>query len=111
METLCNKCGKAPAGVTHICPPMEGSYTFQAPAGAVFPKDIPAGTLCVNCGKPKATSWWSGTGVLAAIHGMAVPWCDLCIVREQLKHARERAAAIPALEALEKRLMREEESP
>jgi hypothetical protein len=27
MTLVCNKCGKAPAGVTHICPPLEGSVT------------------------------------------------------------------------------------
>jgi len=27
-EMLCNKCGIAPAGVTHICPPIPGSVTF-----------------------------------------------------------------------------------
>lgn len=28
MNLVCNKCGRAPAGVTHICPPLEGSTTF-----------------------------------------------------------------------------------
>jgi hypothetical protein len=27
MNSVCNKCGRAPAGVTHICPPLEGSFT------------------------------------------------------------------------------------
>jgi hypothetical protein len=28
MGDVCNKCGVAPAGVTHVCPPIGGTYTF-----------------------------------------------------------------------------------
>lgn len=65
-----------------------------------YPMPIPEGTVCRNCGKPNATQWWTGDGgMFAAIHGQAVPWCELCGLRVQLEHARERAAAIPGIEA------------
>jgi hypothetical protein len=32
------------------------------------------------------------------VHGYAVGWCQICVVTEQLRHAREQAARIPALE-------------
>jgi predicted lipoprotein len=52
---------------------------------------------CANCGKREATTWWEDA--LAFTHGMSQPWCEVCALTEQLKYARERAAAIPVMEA------------
>jgi hypothetical protein len=65
--------------------------------------DIPAGTICVECKTRPATKWMS-EGAMAFVHGARSPWCELCLVRAQLKHAQERAAEIPALEAQVKEL-------
>ena len=27
-DIVCNRCGRAPAGVTHVCPPLEGSIVI-----------------------------------------------------------------------------------
>ncbi len=55
--------------------------------------------LCQNCKKHQASLDWVGDGgALALAHGFKVRWCECCAVKEQLKHARERAAAIPDLE-------------
>lgn len=54
---------------------------------------------CANCGKHEATQRWIGDGgSLAYIHGMYSFWCECCVFKEQLRYARERAAAIPELE-------------
>jgi len=55
---------------------------------------------CANCKTRKATMDWVGEGgVLAWTHGMYTRWCEYCATEAQLKYARERAAAIPELEA------------
>ena len=28
MSIVCDKCGIAPAGVTHVCPPIQGTVVF-----------------------------------------------------------------------------------
>jgi hypothetical protein len=56
----------------------------------------PTGT-CVNCNKRPAAVWWCD-GAMDFIHFGGLAWCDYCTVEAQLKHARERAAAIPDLE-------------
>lgn len=59
----------------------------------------PYGT-CRNCEKRPASGIWLGTGsVMDYIHGGGVPWCELCMVKEQLKHAEECAARVPELRA------------
>jgi len=65
----------------------------------------PENKTCASCQERPATLWWVGDGgTLAITHGMKVPWCERCCVSAQLKHARERAAEIPALEAKLKEL-------
>ena len=56
--------------------------------------------VCANCGKERPTSTFlpDGGGAMAWTHGMSAEWCKVCIVEKQLKHARERADAIPGLE-------------
>lgn len=53
--------------------------------------------LCANCNKRKGTKAWVGHGdVVSFVHSV---WCEICVVDAQLRHAQERAAAIPELEA------------
>ena len=55
---------------------------------------------CQNCLIRPATLTWGGEGgTLALVHGMSVRWCEYCVTEAQLAYARERAAAIPDLEA------------
>jgi hypothetical protein len=55
---------------------------------------------CDKCKTGQATTWWTnGEGVMGFIHGMGVPYCDRCVVEEQLAYARKLAATIPTLEA------------
>jgi hypothetical protein len=49
--------------------------------------------LCAACGLNEATRIWGDPNRL---HEW---WCDRCVFSAQLEHARERAAAIPDLEA------------
>ena len=64
------------------------------------PRDlVPKEVLCQNCKlRPGTETWVADAGVLGLLHGMHQRWCSLCVVKEQLKYAREKAAAIPALE-------------
>jgi len=63
-----------------------------------YPDPIPAGVRCANCGEPRAVGWWTGDGdAFAALHGQAVPWCRLCILSAQLRHAEQAAARVPEL--------------
>lgn len=53
--------------------------------------------LCGNCGERPGTITWGD--LLALTHGGGTLRCELCAIKTQLEHARERAAAIPELEA------------
>lgn len=53
--------------------------------------------ICPNCGKRPGTVRWGDA--LAVTHGFTQMWCEVCAVTAQLNFARERAAAIPELEA------------
>jgi RNA polymerase subunit RPABC4/transcription elongation factor Spt4 len=57
----------------------------------------PSGQKCGRCGENDATVHWGD--VLALTHGAGEWWCERCAVEEQVKHARERAAQLPKLEA------------
>ena len=52
---------------------------------------------CTSCKKRKATQWFAVDGTAAA-RGYSSPRCDICVLEEQIKHARERAAQLPELE-------------
>lgn len=54
--------------------------------------------LCFKCERRDGTTWWS-EGVMAYVHGAKAPVCEICALRMQLDHARERAAEIPVMEA------------
>lgn len=57
------------------------------------------GAACKNCGVRPATIEWVGEGgALASVHGMGVPWCEVCATEAQLAHARHMASIIPELE-------------
>ncbi len=56
------------------------------------------GLVCFKCEKRPATIWWS-EGAMAYVHGAKAPICEACALAMQLAHARERAAAIPEMEA------------
>lgn len=57
-------------------------------------------TLCTVCGLRPGTEKWVGHGgVLGLVHGQYSMRCQVCVLEEQLSYARERAAAIPQLEA------------
>lgn len=42
--------------------------------------------------------WVGDGGVLAMTRGWASKWCEICCLEAQLKHAKERAEAIPTME-------------
>ena len=55
---------------------------------------------CDRCHERLATMWWvADGGALALVHGMAVSWCEICVLEEQLRHARAQAARIWIYEA------------
>ncbi len=58
---------------------------------------IPDNTACQTCHCRPATQVWT-EGALAMVHGAYAYRCELCCLRDQLKHAQERAADIPTLE-------------
>lgn len=71
----------------NIVPPLPGSSSPQK------------GEPCRNCHARPGTELWVGEGgVLAYVHGPGVYWCRVCVLKVQLKHARKRAAEIPAME-------------
>jgi hypothetical protein len=51
---------------------------------------------CANCGEREGTEKWTESSVALA-HGMYVMWCEPCVLKGQIKHAEERAAALPEL--------------
>lgn len=51
--------------------------------------------ICQNCGQRTGTVVWGDS--LAITHGRTTMWCDVCMLREQFRHAQDRAAAIPEL--------------
>lgn len=57
----------------------------------------PKGTRCAECKERPGVIKW-GTD-LEAIHGMYSWRCEVCALLAQVAHARERAAALPDLEA------------
>ncbi len=60
--------------------------------------DLPPGIDCKNCGDREASVKWTGDGgVLALVHGAWQPWCSICVLKTQIEHAEERAAALPEL--------------
>lgn len=62
-------------------------------------RERPPCSTCQNCHSRPATVNWTGEGgTMDFIHGQYQRWCELCALRAQLKHAQERAAAIPELE-------------
>ncbi len=55
--------------------------------------------ICENCGERPATCKWVGEGGgMAAVHGMASNWCELCALKAQLEYARAMVSRIPRLE-------------
>lgn len=54
--------------------------------------------LCANCGERPGTEKWSSDETSFA-RGWFVMWCEVCCLREQIKHAEERAAELPKLRA------------
>ena len=52
---------------------------------------------CANCGTREGTLRWGDA--LALTHGGGAMWCEVCAITVQLRHARERAARIPEMEA------------
>jgi hypothetical protein len=57
----------------------------------------PPSGVCAECETRPATVWVDNSGV--AGHGFEQGWCEPCLLRLQIGHARERAAALPGLEA------------
>jgi hypothetical protein len=56
-------------------------------------------SLCACCHKRPGTKRWVGEGgAMALSHGFYEMWCEGCVLRKQIEHAQERAAAIPDLE-------------
>jgi hypothetical protein len=58
---------------------------------------------CQKCDKREATMVWGGDNYCglcdARGYGKNQRWCAACVAEAQLDYARERAAAIPDLEA------------
>lgn len=58
--------------------------------------------LCGNCGeRPYVTLWVDPNHPHEG-------WCERCVLSAQVEHARERAAALPSLEARLSKLLSEE---
>jgi len=65
-------------------------------------RNIAAGDICENGSCTHlATGIWVGDGGTLAISReyMQAKWCDCCMAKVQLEHARKSVAAIPNLEA------------
>lgn len=55
-------------------------------------------TPCANCGKREGTIQYVGdSGALGLVHGFFELWCEACVLDLQIKHAEERANALPEL--------------
>ena len=52
---------------------------------------------CQRCQINPATHWWCESGAFAMAHGMAVGWCERCVVEVQFNHAYERAKVVNEL--------------
>lgn len=52
---------------------------------------------CAKCTTRKATTWFSVDGTSAS-RGYSSPYCEVCVLKEQIAHARERAEELPKLE-------------
>lgn len=59
---------------------------------------MPNRKLCANCQKRPATRLRAADATAAA-HGWFEMWCDTCVLRKQLAHAKAAAERIPGLEA------------
>jgi hypothetical protein len=56
--------------------------------------------ICDNCGEREGTQKWVGDGgAIALVHGSYSMWCKVCVLKEQIKHAEEWAAALPEMRA------------
>jgi hypothetical protein len=61
------------------------------------PKDY---GICRNCNERAAIGKWVGNGsVMDLVHGNYTYWCEPCMLRAQIEHAREAAERLPELEA------------
>jgi hypothetical protein len=58
---------------------------------------LAAGHLCDHCQQREAFTAWGDA--MTINHGGGSWRCEICAITEQLNYARERAAAIPDLEA------------
>lgn len=53
--------------------------------------------MCQHCNlRPAADVFAESTS--AMVHGSYEFWCEICVLETQIGHAKERAAAIPAME-------------
>lgn len=59
--------------------------------------------VCARCKEQEGTEIWADS-TMDYVHGNYAMWCKRCVVVYQLEYARERAAAIPHLEATLKEL-------
>ena len=61
---------------------------------------------CYRCKKRPATIHWVAEGgVLAFTHGLSVPWCAVCVLKEQVKAGKRVAKQLPRLEAKLEKLL------
>ena len=52
--------------------------------------------LCQNCGKRKATINWVGHGsVMDFIHGGYERWCEVCVLKYQIKYNKQQLKELP----------------
>jgi len=64
---------------------------------------------CTKCLARPGTHNWVGQGdALSYIHGLYEKWCEICVLEAQIKHAKERAAELPAMEEKLKALLEKE---
>jgi len=61
----------------------------QAAAMASYTNPTPGKTPCANCRKRPGTIWWGD--MLAQTHGFGQLWCEICALKAQIAHAKERA--------------------
>lgn len=53
---------------------------------------------CANCKEREGTKKWGEGGTMIA-RGYYSMWCEVCVLKKQIEHAEERAAALPDLQA------------
>ena len=72
---------------------------FEIPNGQICTNKIKLAVEEVLCTHKATGIWTGGEGTIAMVHGVFTYWCDCCMLKEQLAHAKKAASTILELEA------------